>query len=49
MHAYMATNLYLSTQQSAKAIEIANGIQTNDAYLNMPFWNYERDSDISIN
>jgi tetratricopeptide (TPR) repeat protein len=42
IHAYMATNIYLSNQQAKKSLDIANGIELNDAYLKMPFWNYEK-------
>lgn len=42
IHAYMATNLYLNHQNSSRAIEIANGIEMTPAYLNIPFWHYEK-------
>ncbi|MCX6331086.1 MAG: hypothetical protein NTZ82_00455 [Bacteroidetes bacterium] len=42
IHAYMATNLYLNHQQSTKALEITNGLEFSSAYLNIPFWNYEK-------
>ena len=42
IHAYMATNLYLNHQNSTKALEIANGIEMTPAYLNIPFWHYEK-------
>jgi len=42
IHAYMATNLYLNHQNSIKALEIANGIEMTPAYLNIPFWHYEK-------
>jgi len=42
IHAYMATNLYLNHQQSTKALDIANGLELSSAYLNIPFWNYEK-------
>ena len=42
IHAYMATNLYLNHQNATKALEIANGIEMNSAYLNIPFWHYEK-------
>jgi len=42
IHAYMATNLYLNHQNSTKALEIANGIEMTSAYLNIPFWHYEK-------
>jgi tetratricopeptide (TPR) repeat protein len=38
----MATNLYLNHQNATKALEIANGIEMNSAYLNIPFWHYEK-------
>ncbi|MFM1840893.1 MAG: hypothetical protein RIR47_942, partial [Bacteroidota bacterium] len=41
MHAYMATNLYLNHQQSAKALAIVNGLNDSDAYLKLPFWQLE--------
>jgi hypothetical protein len=41
IHAYMATNLYLNHQQPLKALEIATNIEQGEAYLSMPFWNYE--------
>ena len=41
MHAYMATNLYLNHQQSAKALAIVNGLTDSDAYLKLPFWQLE--------
>lgn len=42
IHAYMATNLYLNNQNATKALEIANGIEMTSAYLNIPFWHYEK-------
>lgn len=42
LHAYMATNLYLSNQHAQKALGIANGIDKSDAYLQIPFWHYEK-------
>lgn len=42
LHAYMATNLYLTNQQSEKSLDIANNIENNDAYLNLSFWHYEK-------
>ena len=42
IHAYMATNLYLNHQNSTKALELANGIEMSPAYLNIPFWHYEK-------
>lgn len=42
IHAYMATNIYLGNQQAKKSLEIANVIDINEAYLKMPFWNYEK-------
>ncbi len=42
IHAYMATNLYLNHQQPQKALEIAGNIEQGEAYLAMPFWNYEK-------
>lgn len=42
IHAYMATNLYLNHQNSTRAIEIANGIEMTTAYLDIPFWHYEK-------
>ncbi|MGI9138986.1 MAG: tetratricopeptide repeat protein [Sediminibacterium sp.] len=42
IHAYMATNLYLNHQNSTRALEIANGIEMTPAYLNIPFWHYEK-------
>jgi hypothetical protein len=41
MHAYMATNLYLNHQQSAKALAIVNELNDSDAYLKLPFWQLE--------
>ena len=41
MHAYMATNLYLNHQQSAKALAIVNELNNSDAYLDLPFWHLE--------
>ncbi len=41
MHAYMATNLYLNHQQSAKALSIVNELNDSDAYLKLPFWQLE--------
>lgn len=41
IHAYMATNLYLNHQQSNKALNIAQQIESNANYLPLPFWNYE--------
>jgi tetratricopeptide (TPR) repeat protein len=38
----MATNLYLNHQNATKALEIANGIEMTAAYLNIPFWHYEK-------
>ena len=42
IHAYMATNLYLNHQNATKALELANGIEMTSAYLNIPFWHYEK-------
>lgn len=42
IHAYMATNLYLNHHNATKALEIANGIELSPAYLNIPFWHYEK-------
>ncbi len=42
LHAYMATNIFLNNQRSPKAIEIANNIEKSDAYMAMPFWNFEK-------
>lgn len=42
IHAYMATNLYLNHQNSTRALEIANGIEMTPAYLDIPFWHYEK-------
>ena len=42
IHAYMATNLYLNHQNTTKSLEIANGIEMTSAYLNIPFWHYEK-------
>ena len=42
LHAYMATNIYLSNQLSKKSLDIANNIEINEAYLKMPFWHYEK-------
>ena len=41
MHAYMATNLYLNHQQSAKALAIVTELNDSDAYLKLPFWQLE--------
>jgi hypothetical protein len=41
MHAYMATNLYLNHQQSAKALSIVTDLNNSDAYLDLPFWHLE--------
>jgi len=41
MHAYMATNLYLNHQQSAKALNVVQQLETGPAYLQLPFWNLE--------
>lgn len=41
MHAYMATNLYLNHQQSAKALDIVTELNDADAYLKLPFWQLE--------
>jgi hypothetical protein len=41
LHAYMATNLYLNHQQPIKALDIATNIEKGDAYLPLPFWNYQ--------
>ena len=41
VHAYMATNLYLNHQQPIKALAIATNIEKGDAYLALPFWNYQ--------
>jgi tetratricopeptide (TPR) repeat protein len=42
LHAYMATNIYLNNQRSAKAIEVANDTEKSNAYMAMPFWNFEK-------
>lgn len=42
LHAYMATNLYLNHQQSDQAIRILEGIEKNEAYLPIPFWQLEK-------
>lgn len=42
IHAYMATNLYLNSQNATKALELANGIELTPAYLSIPFWHYEK-------
>jgi tetratricopeptide (TPR) repeat protein len=41
MHAYMAVNLNLNHQRSAKALAIMNQIDNNDSYLKLPFWHLE--------
>jgi predicted Zn-dependent protease len=41
MHAYMATNLYLNHQQSAKALTIVEQMESSDSYLPLAFWNLE--------
>ena len=42
LHAYMATNIFLGNQSATKSLEISNGIEINDNYLKLPFWNYEK-------
>lgn len=42
LHAYMATNLFLNHQQSEKAISIMKGIEINENYLTLPFWQLEK-------
>ena len=42
LHAYMATNLYLGNQQAKRSVDIAEGILKTDAYIDVPFWNYEK-------
>lgn len=42
LHAYMATNIFLNNQRSPKAIDIASNIEKSDAYMPMPFWNFEK-------
>jgi tetratricopeptide (TPR) repeat protein len=39
--AYMAVNLYLNHQQSSKALSIVQEMEMADAYLPLPFWQYE--------
>ena len=39
--AYMAVNLYLNHQQSSKALSIVQEMEISDAYLPLPFWQYE--------
>ena len=39
--AYMAVNLYLNHQQSSKALSIVQEMEMSDAYLPLPFWQYE--------
>jgi tetratricopeptide (TPR) repeat protein len=41
MHAYMATNLYLNHQQSAKALGIVSEMSSGEEYLKLPFWQLE--------
>ncbi len=41
MHAYMATNMYLNHQQSAKALNIVTQMNDDEAYLSLPFWQLE--------
>jgi len=41
LHAYMAANLYLNHQQSSKALNIVQQMDISDAYLSLPFWQYE--------
>ena len=42
LHAYMATNLYLTHQSSDKALELVNQLDPSPAYLTIPFWHYEK-------
>ena len=42
LHAYMATNIYLGNQQAKRSVDIAEGILKSDAYIEVPFWNYEK-------
>lgn len=42
LHGYMATNIYLNNQQATKALEVANNIEQGQAYMAMPFWNFEK-------
>jgi tetratricopeptide (TPR) repeat protein len=37
----MAVNLYLNNQQSGKALNIIQEMEMSDAYLPLPFWQYE--------
>lgn len=37
----MATNLYLNNQQSGKALNIVQEMEMSEAYLPIPFWQYE--------
>ena len=39
--AYMGVNLYLNHQHSAKALNIVQELENTDAYLQLPFWQYE--------
>jgi len=38
---YMAVNLYLNNQQSGKALNIVQEMEMSEAYLPIPFWQYE--------
>jgi len=40
-HSYMAVNLYLNNQQSGKALNIIQEMEMSEAYLPLPFWQYE--------
>lgn len=42
LHAYMATNLYLGNQQAKRSLHIAESILKTEAYMDLPFWNYEK-------
>lgn len=41
MHAYMAANLYLNHQQSSKALNVVQQLESGVAYMPLPFWNLE--------
>ena len=40
-HSYMAANLYLNHQQSSKALKIVQEMEMTDAYMPLPFWQFE--------
>lgn len=42
LHAYMATNLQLVNNQARRSVETAEGILKSDAYIDVPFWHFEK-------